>query len=199
MATSTRTRAQRTRNYTAEYARRVARALERGLTRSQGRGHPKPGESSVSKRKSPKPIEDGRLQQALRSLRQEKSLTAAAKAARVSPERLKHVAQSKGAIKKEGRRWIVDPALPRRMPLFSRGRAIEVVVSGEAASQIGAYMDAVGKFLATNNRELLKPFVGQSVTDTSGTILPFETNPNTLYRLAAAGEATFEQVYRIVV
>jgi hypothetical protein len=199
MATSTRTRAQRIRNYAAEYARRIARALERGQTRSQGRGHPRPGESSVSKRKAPKPIEDDRLQQALRSLRQEKSLAVAAKAAHVSPERLRHIAQSKGAIKKEGRRWIIDPALPRRMPMFSRRRAIEVTVSGEDASKVGAYMDAVGKFLATNNRDLLKPFVGQLVTDTAGKSHPAETNPNTLYRLAAAGEATFEQVYRIVV
>ncbi len=199
MATSKRTTTLRLRDYAAEYVRRIARASQRGLTRSQARGHPRPGETPVSKRKPPKPIEDDRLQQALRTLRQEKSLAAAAKAARVSPERLKHVAQSKGAIKKEGRRWIVDPALPRRMPLFSRRRAIEVIVSGEDASKVGAYMDAVGKFLATNNRDLLKPFVGQSVTDKAAKSHPIETNPNTLYRLAAAGEATFEQVYRIVV
>jgi hypothetical protein len=187
------------RDYAAEYAQRIARGQAKGLTRSQARGHPRSGESSVSNRKTFKAIDDDRLQRALRVLRQEKSLAAAAKAARVSPERLRHLAKSKGAITKKGRRWIIDPNLPRRMPMFSRRRAIEVVVSGDDASKVGAYMDVVGKFLATNNRDLLKPFVGQSVTDKAAQSHPFETNPNTLYRLAAAGEATFEQVYRIVV
>jgi hypothetical protein len=187
------------RDFAAEYDRRVARALARGLSRSQARGHPRVGEAPVSTKRPPKPIPDDRLQQALRVLRQDKSLTAAAKAAHVSPERLRQVAKSKGAIKKQGRRWIIDPDLPRRMPLFSRGRAVEVTVAGDAASKIGAYMDAVGKFLTSNNRDLLKPFVGQSVKDTAGKAHPFETNPNALYRLASAGEATFEQVYRIVV
>jgi hypothetical protein len=132
-------------------------------------------------------------------LRQEGTLKSAAKAAHISPERLRHIAKSKGAIKKHGRRWIVDPDLPRRMPLFSRRRAIDITVTGESASKIGAYMDAVGKFSTSNNRDLLKPFEGQSVTDTNGNSHPFETNPNALHRLLSAGEATFEQVYRIVV
>ena len=193
-----RSKEQRARDYAAEYDRRIARAFAKGLTRSQARGHPRAGEVPVSTKRPPKAIPDDRLQQALRVLRLG-GLTAAAKAAHVSPERLRHVATSKGAIKKQGRRWILDPDLPRRMPLFSRGRAIEVTVTGGAASKIGSYKDAVGRFLASNNRDLLKPFVGQSVTDTAGKSHPFETNPNVLYRLASAGEATFEQVYRIVV
>jgi hypothetical protein len=192
-------RGKRPRDYAAEYARRIARAATKGLTRSQARGHPRAGEAPVSARRPLKPIPDERLQQALRVLRQDKSLAAAAKAAHVSPERLRHIAKSKGAIRKQGNRWIIDPDLPRRMPLFSRGRAIQVTVTGDAASKIGAYMDAVGKFLTSNNRDLLKAFVGQSVIDTAGKSHPLETNPNALYRLASAGEATFEQVYRIVV
>jgi hypothetical protein len=78
-------------------------------------------------------------------LREQRKLSAAAKAAHVSPERLRSFAKGKGAIKKEGRRWIINPELPRRMPLFSRGRPLEVTVAGEAASKIGAYMDVVAK------------------------------------------------------
>jgi hypothetical protein len=143
-------RGKRPRNYAAEYARRIARAATKGLTRSQARGHPRAGEAPVSTKRPPKPIPDDRLQQALRVLRQDKSLTAAAKAAHVSPERLRHIAKSKGAIKKHGRRWILDPGLPRRMQLFSRRRAIAVTVTGGAASKIGSYMHAVGEFRASN-------------------------------------------------
>jgi hypothetical protein len=188
----------RKRDYAAEYARRISRAATKGLSRSQARGHPKPGEASVSIRKVPKPIADDRLQRALRTLRQEKSLSAAAKAARLSPERLRRLAQSKGAIRKKGRRWIIDPDLERRMRLYSRGREIRVAVFGEAASKIGAYLNAIRSFTETNDYNLLQPFVGQSITDTAGKAHPFETNPNTLYRLTTAGEGTFEQVYRLV-
>jgi hypothetical protein len=60
-------------------------------------------------------------------------------------------------------------------------------------------MAAVGNFRATNDRDFIKPFVGQSVSDISGRRHPFETNPNILYRLASVGGETFEQVYRVVV
>jgi hypothetical protein len=187
------------RDYKAEYARRIARGHSRRISRAQARGHPRPDELSVSTHNAPREIEDDRLQRALRVLRQQKSLAAAAKAARISPERLRHIAKSKGAITKRDRRWIIEPSLARRMPLFSRGRAIEVTVAGESASKVGAYMDAVGKFLVSNDRAVLIPFISQSATDIAGKVHPFETNPNALYRLSLAGEATFEQVYRIVV
>src|SRR5258706_4475403 len=93
------------RDYKAEYASRIAKAWARGFTRSQARGHSKANEAPISARKSPKPLEDMRLQRALKELREKKSLTAAAKMARVSPERLRAAAIAKGAIEKQGRRW----------------------------------------------------------------------------------------------
>ena len=188
------------RDYAAEYASRIARWLTKGLSRSQARGHPKPGESSLSTRKRQAPLNDERLQRALRVLRQEKNLAAAAKSARIAPERLKHIAASKGAITKDKRRWIVNPDLPRRMPMYSRGRQIAVTVGDlSSASLIGRYMSAVGFFLKSNDRKILLPFSGQFVTDISGKAFPFETNQNALYRLASAGGETFEQINRIVV
>lgn len=188
------------RNYAAEYARRIARGLAKGLSRSQARGHPKPNESALLKRRSPKPLADEQLQRALRILRQEKSLSAAAKAARVSPERLKHFAASKGAIQRQKRRWIVSPDLPRRMLLYSRGRAWIVTVRDYAsASIIGRYMHGLRRFLESNDPVYLAPFVGASVTDINGKRHPFEIDPNVLYRLASAGGESFEQVYRVVI
>src|SRR5271166_5860693 len=140
------------RTYRAEYARRMARGAAKGLSRSQARGHPKPKEAGVSSRRAPRPIEDDRLQLALRVLRQEKSLSAAAKAAKISPERLRRYAAQRDIIERQGRRWIVRYQLPRRMLLFSDGTALQVIVGNfDSASKVGRFMSAVSHFLRTNN------------------------------------------------
>jgi len=118
----------------------------------------------------------------------------------VSPEWVKHVAASKNAITKQGRRWIVNPKLPRRLLIYTRHRALPVLVGDSAsASLAGSFMSAVAKFLGDPERELLEPFDGKGVADIRGKWHPFETDPNWLYRLATAGGETFEQVYRVVV
>ena len=99
------------RDYAAEYARRIARGLTRGLTKSQARGHSKATEASL---RAPKPISDGRLQLALRVLRQEGSLAAAARAGKISPERLRKFASEQKIIEKDGLRWRTRADLPRR-------------------------------------------------------------------------------------
>lgn len=86
------------------------------------------------------------------------------------------------------------------MLIYSRRQAIQITVGDQAsASLVGRYMAAVGKFLVSNDQDLLQPFIRQSVIDSSGKSHPLETNPNTLYRLISGGGETFEAVYRIVV
>jgi hypothetical protein len=188
------------RNYVVEYARRMARAVANGLSRSQARGHPKPAEAVTRSKRTAKPLEDDRLQLALKVLRQEKSLTAAAREAKVSPERLRHYVTKKNIVERQGRRWIVRQQLPRRMLLFSDGRALQVVVGDFAsASKIGRFMSAASAFLRTNNRAGLRSFEGMSVSDVSGRTHAFETRPNSLYRLASAHDQSFEHIYRIVI
>jgi hypothetical protein len=188
------------RNYVAEYARRIARAVSKGLSRSQARGHPRPAEAAIGLKRSARPIEDDRLQVALKVLRQEKSLTAAAREAKVSPERLRRYATDKSIIERRGRRWVVRHQLPRRMLLFSDGKALQVVIGNfDAASKIGRFMSAVSTFLRTNNPAGLREFDGASVADISGRTHPFETRPNALYRLASAHDQSFEHIYRIVI
>jgi hypothetical protein len=188
------------RNHSAEYARRIARGAAKGISRSQSRGHPKPREIAVSSKRPPRPIEDDRLQLAFKVLRQEKSLTAAAKAAKIAPERLRHFATERDIIERQGRRWIVRHHLPRRMLLFSDGKPVQVVVGDFAsASKVGRFMSAISDFLRTNSSAGLREFEGVSVTDVSGNSHPFETRPNALYRLASAHDQSFEHIYRIVV
>jgi hypothetical protein len=189
-----------TRNYRAEYARRKAMGAARGLSRSQARGHPKASERAVTGRRPSKPIDNDRLQLALKILRQERSLAAAARGAKISPERLRSYASERNIIERNGRRWAVRPELPRRMLLFSDGRALQVVVGEfDAASKVGRFMSAVGEFLRTNRPNGLREFEGGSVTDLSGKSHLFETRPNALYRIASAHDQSFEHIYRIII
>jgi hypothetical protein len=189
---------QKPRNYKAEYARRIASGLARGLSRTQARGHPRVAENLA--RISSQPISDDRIQLALGTLRQERNFAKAAKAAKVSPERLRKYAVERRLIEKTGRRWDVRQDLPRRMLIFSNGRSLVITVADfQSASLVGQYMAAVKHFLEKPDRSVLRPFVDQAVRDVVGKEHSFETRPNVLYRLSAAGEHTFEQIYRIVI
>lgn len=188
------------RDYKEEYARRIQRATAQGYTRTQARGHAKAGEKPISNRRSLKPLDDARLQRALKDLRQNKSLSGAARAARISPERLRAAALSKGAIEKEGRRWTVKTDLPRKVLIYSEGREYTPIVgSFEEASLAGKYIDAVGDFWMTADPSHFEDFIGKSVTDINGRAYPLETNPNALFRLRKLTRTSFEEVYRIVV
>ena len=192
--------ARKPRDYAAEYARRIQKALEKGHTRTQARGHAKAGEAPISTRRSSKPLADVQLQRALKELRSKKSLTGAAKAAGISPERLRANLLSKTAIEKQGRRWTVRDELPRKVLIYSEGREYTPTVrSYDQASLAGKYIDAVGDFWTTADPSHLQGFVGKSVTDIKGRAHPLETNPNALSRLRKVSRTTFEDVYRIVV
>ncbi len=190
----------KTRDFKAEYARRIANALAKGLSRSQARGHARASESAS--RGPPRQIGDDRLQIAFRILRQEKSLAAAAKAVKVSPERLRKHAIERKLIEKEGRRWQARADLPRRVQIFSKGERLEITVANVSEATLAMrYRSTVGAFLQKpeDNKTKLASFAGQSVHDIAGKEHPFETNPNVLYRLSSAGEHSFEQIYRIII
>ncbi|MDA8050440.1 MAG: hypothetical protein M0002_10595 [Rhodospirillales bacterium] len=190
------------RDYRAEYLRRIERGFARGLSRSQARGHPKPHEPTVRPVKSPEKsalVYDARLEAGLHALRSGKSLTESARSIHVSPERLRRYAVRTRMVRRRGRKWIVGRDRRRRqMLLYSNGEAIVVTVRPDAAHEIGAYMSAVGRFLASNDPAFLAPFRRKWITDTSGMTHSFETDPNTLYELEGTGAETFEDVYRTV-
>ena len=186
----------RTRDHRAEYARRIAKGTSKGFSRSQSRGHAKAAEAPL--RHSPS-LSDERVRFALSILRRENSIAKAAREAKISTERLRKYAVEKKLIEKSGRRWRLNPTLPRRVLILSKKRAVTITVGdAETASFVGRYASAVGQFLATNRKALLDPFIGHGVRDRAGKFHPFETDPNTLYRLSSGGEASFEQIYRII-
>lgn len=185
----------RKRDYKAEYQRRIANAAKRGLSRSQARGHARAGEKPI---RAKRVKSDERLEAALKLLRQMNNQGRAAKEAGVSTERFRRFLRSNSLAERQGRQWRVTDNRRRRMTVITGGEAIELTLRDfEQASLNGRHLSAVGAFIRTNDIDLLDPFQGQSVIDASGQAHALETDPNELYRLAAAGGEVFHEIYRL--
>lgn len=186
------------RDYKAEYKRRIEHGLKQGLSRSQSRGHARPGEVKASSIK--KPSYNRRMEEGLKAIRKGQSLSKAAESIKAAPKTLRKYIERTGVAKKEGSRWqIGTDQRPREMLTYSGGRIYTITVSDyDAARKAGLYMAAVQKFLSTNDKSVLNPFIGESVVDVKGKRYVFETRPNVLYRLNASETEPFEDVYRIV-
>jgi hypothetical protein len=192
--------ARRQRNYKAEYERRVTRGLAKGLSRTQARGHPRHHEPYLAEIAHARPWDPG-LEEGLKQIREGRTMAQAARSIGVAPERLRSYVTRTGVGRKEKRRWRIGPDFrARQMLVYSNGRALTIVLPDyEQSTRAGAYMAAVGRFLRSNERAYLDPFEGQGVSAQDGSFVPFETRPNVLYRLTETEEASFEEVYRIVV
>lgn len=185
------------RSYKTEYASRIANAQKRGLSRSQARGHARPGEKPIRGSKTARG--DTGLEAALKALRRIGTQGAAAKDAGVSAERFRRFLRENKLAKRKGRRWLITDNAPREMLVLSNGQARKMRLDGqEQASLNGRYLSAFKSFINTNDDEFLADFVGQSVRDTKGKSHTFETDPNALYRIAASGSEIFEDIYRLI-
>lgn len=189
----------RKRDYKAEYQRRKARGLARGLTLSQARGHPKADEASASGQ-TLSAAADARIQSAIAAMADGVSLTQAAKSQRVSAERLKRTIQAKALGSKIDNRWVLTDRRARRIPLITNdAQTIAVTVAGfPEASRVGVYFNRVSKFVLTQDTSLLDEFEGEAVRDVRGSDHPFVTDPNTLIRYVQKDEPPFHEIYRIL-
>lgn len=61
----------------------------------------------------------------------------------------------------------------------------------------GRYLNAVRRLLHTNDPSGLGEFTGQSIKDVRGNEFPFETRPNSLYRLNSVPEPIAE-IYQVL-
>jgi transposase-like protein len=177
------------------YARRIARGLAKGLTRAQARGHAPP----KKRRKRTGPTElVRRLEAALKDMKNGMSLKDAARKHGVAPETLRRYISEQTQVTREGRRLIIKDRRPRQFPVYSEGQLKAPMLRPREATKASAFMRGVDKFLNSGNRQLLQGFEGRGVTDVKRAFVPFETDPNSLYQLDAAGELSFPEIYKIV-
>ena len=184
------------RDFRKEYERRIANAARRGLSRSQARGHAKAGEKSIRPRRA---TDVARLENALKAYRRSGRQIEAARSVGVSVELLRRYLRENVSVKRRGRTLVIDDNRAREMTIISKGQVSKAILPNfDAASVNGEYLSAVRAFLLSNEPSPLRRFEGRSVTDTAGKSHPFETDPNTLYQLAAAGTELFHNVYRLI-
>jgi hypothetical protein len=190
----------RKRDYKAEYRRRIERGLAKGLSRSQARGHPKPTEPPVSRKKKPARVKpDEGLVAAIREMNRGTSMTAAARAEHVSAERLRRFLVQEGLADKDGSRWVPKDQRPRRIPVMTGGRFRVLTVDGyQQARIVGEHHNAVGQFVRSNNLSVIEPFVGLHIRGANGNTYLLETDPNALHRIAAMDTPPFHEIYEIV-
>jgi hypothetical protein len=184
----------------ASEAQACSRIVARALTKAQARGHaePNPRRKRGKPKKAAAPKADKKLNAAILEMNRGRSLTAAARLAHVSAERLRTFLQANQVAKRKGRRWIPRDNRPRRVLVTTKGTMRVVFVAGyEPARLVGEHHHAASAFVRTNDLELLKPFEGKSVRSIDGKSYPLETDPNALHRIAAMDTPPFHEIYEI--
>jgi hypothetical protein len=185
----------RRRHHAAEYARRKARAAERGLSLSQARGHPRSGEAGIRPMKYDPPLEA-----ALKAMRGGYSLKAAAAREAVSRERLSRYVKLQAGASRSGRAWTFNDRRKRQVQVIHNGEIIEIWVEGyEPARLAGMYMQAAKRVIG---RPRLHPafqrrWENVTVKAVNGRRYAFPTSLNEIHRAIMTNDRPFHQIYRV--
>jgi hypothetical protein len=193
--------ARRVRNYRAEYARRNAFAAERGLSRSQARGHPRRGETGIAALKRLGTILPGRdrtLEQyyaVVADLREEGwSLRQAAAVEDISPRAVWRLNAEHGLIGKQYRitprgHLVFDRYTfpdPFRMHLLTSdgGFHPQVPLDEKYISLVAHYWNAVDKAMQGDAQALrdLQAFAHRPIYDVEGHRYQLQVDLNALFR-----------------
>lgn len=198
--------ARKKRQYAQEYARRVERALAKGLTRAQARGHPAAGTPYISDRTGAKrrTKPDPKLEDALVGMRKGESLSAAAKRLRVGRERLSAYAKRQAGAVRKGRAWTLNDTRKRRVPIIAEGssRTLTIWVPDHASAALVGLHYAQASQAAENPElfpDLAAKWSGTLVTDTKGVEHFFATNENDIYRALFEDEIDWARIYHLQV
>lgn len=185
-----------TRDYRAEYQRRIARGVSRGFSRSQARGHARKskGEITVSAvvRATAREVEQKKLDKVVAGLRRGKALPKAIRDAGLSPRQFER-ANARLFYVTGGRRGV--PAEIRELELAlpsAQGDRLSGRFSGRDLSVISKYRIALAKALNTGDFRDLQKFKGASVTDQYGHRIRLITSKRTLGAIKRAdGDGRF--------
>jgi len=139
-----------------------------------------------------------REERAVRAISRGSTLRTAAKAERISEQRLRRYLKENTTARRVGRTWEIADARPRQYPFYSDKRLVSPWLSVAEASRSAKYMQAVQTFLPEGDADLLAAYVGDGVADIYGRRFPFETTPNELYTLSQTGDLDFPEIYKIV-
>ena len=184
------------RKHKAEYKKRAAAEKKRGPTHSQERRRAKAHKPPT---KATLPIDDPRIEAAILEMNRGVSLTAAARTAHISRQRLRQFLTRHRLGKRKRRRWVTKDNRLRRLPVITRGRFRVLTVRGyEPARLAGEHHNAAAAFVRMNDASLIESFRGQSVQATNGRQYLLETDPNALHRIAAMDTPPFHEIYEII-
>lgn len=163
------------RDFKAEYQRRRQLAQERGLSIAQARGHARKDEEKISELKRSGAIGSSRqntlerFYQAIKDISSGKSLSKAAKEARISPITIKKLNAERKILRRtpDGKRWISFstasfPILTKDGKLFN-----DVPLDLKNASLVGKYWTAANK-ARLGDAQALNAFVHATVFDMNG-------------------------------
>lgn len=179
----------RKRDYKREYDRRMARAEELGLSRSQARGHPRAGEASLSKLKTSGQLKEApsttleRFLRAARRVVSGESLTRAARAEHISPETIRRINAERQVFGKrydqQGKFIGWAGGEYPRFPVFTEEGRVhdEVPFDEKTASLMGQYWNAVDDALRGDDTKL-RSFRGVTVYDLLGTRYRLQADAN---------------------
>jgi hypothetical protein len=131
-----------------------------------------------------------------RMRRTDATLTAAAREEHIDPRTVrKYLASELREIREEGRTLPTKADRRRRDMLIptSAGPTPIVIHGSKEASQLGAYMAAVGKYLRTGETDALQQFTGTTIAGGH----PLITDPEQLSALAQAGALQLDAIYAL--
>jgi hypothetical protein len=193
----------RIRDHKKAYAARIARGEARGLTRSQARGHPRKGETYVSRRAGASRL-DRTLEEGIRRLRRGDSVTAAARDLGVSRERLSTYAKQVAGAERQGGRWTLNDQRVRRVPIIAKGEPPPTIIhvhGFEAAHLVGQHFHEASRALLDPDLvpHFQRRWEGVRVKDTSGRWHTFSTDLNDIFVAFYRADKSFEEIYRIAV
>jgi hypothetical protein len=191
------------RDYKTEYRDRIERKLKAGFTRSQARGHPRPGEGYVSARGPP--LSDAKLDAALKRLRRPNAtLSGVAAETKVSRERLSRYAKDVAGARREGLKWVFDDRRIRRVKVITTQQyaPVKLRVRGfEPVHIAGLHFREAGQALRDQRRvpEFVRRWEGTRIKDVRGRWHTLSTDLNQIYSAVHMHDYSFEQFYRIEV